>query len=467
MKPNIVWISLESVRADYTSIGNSSLSSTPNLERIADSDKGKSFQNCFAHARWTPASTTSILTGTYPSSHRVGYDSSGENIQKVPRDLSTVPELLNEQGYQSALFGGNTYVSGATGLERGFDYCDTTSREDLFSLRGAKALGHLFSNIKYNGIGLNSNTTWFKDSFREWHQYLGFQRWLKSQQKTDSPYFAYMHINNSHHPYRPPPALLKRVLDDDSLDPSKVVAANKKFNNHIWEYIAGTRTLDSEQRRAILAAYEAAIEYDDYFVGKIFDYIQSKNNTILVITGDHGELFGENGVYGHNLILHDKVLHVPLVIHGLNLQEVSQDSLIQHIDIMQTILNKVNADTSQFQGYDLTTQQREYILAERGPRKNDIENLKQINPDCNTDRFHTSALKCIRNDEWKYIQTDETGELYRLPDEETDLSAMNHREQHKLETALETERPEQIYNGAEKAEFDEEMKEHLRDMGYI
>lgn len=467
MKPNIVWISLESVRADYTSVGNPSLSSTPNLDRIADSDEGKSFQNCFAHARWTPASTTSILTGTYPSSHRVGYDSEGEDIQKVPRNLSTVPELLDDQGYRSALFGGNTYVSEATGLERGFGQCDTTSEKDLFTLRGARALGHLLWNAGYNGIGPRSDPAVFKDSFREWHQYLGFEHWLKAQTETDTPFFAYLHINNSHHPYRPPPALLKRVLDDDSLDLSEVIEANKEFSNNIWQFIAGAQTLDSEQKRVVFAAYEAAIQYDDYFVGKIFDRLQSHDNTILVVTGDHGELFGENGVYGHNLVLHDKVLHVPLVVHGLDLQDVPQDELIQHIDVMQTLLNTVGADTSQFQGYDLTTHQRKYILSERGPRGDNLKRLKDINPDCNTDQFHASALSCIRTHEWKYIQSEERTELYRLPDEETDVAAENREKQRELEEALKTERPEKTYAPAEQAEFDERMKEHLRDMGYI
>ncbi|USZ71470.1 sulfatase [Natronosalvus halobius] len=465
-KPNVLWISLESVRADYTSLGQSNDTPTPNIKRIASTDEGRYFSNCYAHAHWTPASTTSILTGTYPSSHGVGYKS-GKNITKVPRDLSTVPQLLDGQGYQTALFGGNTYVSSATGLDRGFDQCDTTSETDLFSLRGMKAFYQYIKNVRYNGIGLRTDIPTHGDSFREWHQFIGLRDWIKSCTESEMPYFGYVHINNSHHPYRPPNAVLRHTISDNDITISEVRKHSNKFSDGIMDLIANNSTLNANQRRAVLAAYEAEIRYDDYFIGKIFNYVRSQKNTIIVITGDHGELFGEKGVFGHNLILHDKLLHVPMVVYGLDLETVSDDALMQHMDVMQTILNTIGVDTTQFQGFDLNSQKRDFVIAERGPRPEDIDNLKKINSQIDDRRFHRTGVACLRSKEWKYQKSTDREELFRLPDETTDLSSEFPGKRDELEKALDERLPTDKFESSVKAEFTEQMKDQLRDMGYL
>lgn len=466
MKPNIIWISLESVRADATSLNRTTHSPTPNLARIASQNNGQWFGNCFAHAHWTPASTTSILTGVYPSSHGVGY-SDLENVTTVPDGVSTVPELLVDEGYQTALFGGNTFVSEATGLDRGFDTCENTSTADMFTSRGLEALVRHISDYRYNGLATSTNLDSHKDSLREWHQYLGLRRWADRRRGSGHPFFAYVHINNSHSPFRPPPSVLKRVLAGSDITPSKALISAKEFDDSLSEMMANGIMLNADQRQAILAAYEAEIRYDDYFVGKIFEWVQKKDDTILVVTGDHGELFGESGAYGHNMVLHDKLLHVPLVVYGLDQTDISTDTLVQHIDVMQTILNRIGADTSQFQGHDLETDQREFIIAQRGSVAHRFEKLRDINPEFDPGLFHETELDCIRSREWKYQQSGDREELFQLPDEQTDVSNQFPSKARELKQVLEDHLPVVEYDSNGQAEFDEYMKDHLQDMGYI
>jgi arylsulfatase A-like enzyme len=466
MKPNVIWISLESVRADATSLHRTACSPTPNLARIAAQDSGQRFGNCFAHAHWTPASTTSILTGVYPSSHGVGY-ADVESVTTVPDGVATVPELLADEGYRTALFGGNTFVSEATGLDRGFDTCRRTSATDMFTRRGLEALGRHIADHRYTGFATSTNVDGHKDSLREWHQYLDLRRWVSRQRGSDRPFFAYVHLNNSHSPFRPPPSVLSRVVAGSEITPEAALTSAAEFDDSLSELMANRTTLDPDQRQAVVAAYEAEVRYDDYFIGKIFECVQAGDDTILVVTGDHGELFGEGGAYGHNMILHDKLLHVPLVVYGLDLEESSTDGLVQHIDIMQTILAQIGADVSQFQGYDLRADRRGFVIAQRGSVAHRIEKFREINSAFEPDLFHETELDCIRSREWKYQRSDDREELFRLPDEQTDVSERFGEKTRELRRALRDRLPVVEYDSAERAEFNEAMKDRLRDMGYI
>lgn len=467
MRSNIIWITLESVRADYTSMGASDVSATPNINQIAAAPDGRWFDNCYSHARWTPASTASILTGTYLSTHGVGYEDTTE-VSKIPPDLSTVPELLSELGYRTGCFSGNAYVSHATGVNRGFDtFDDCNSKADVFSLSGAKTLLRYLVHSHTVGGKTSLDPARHKDCLKEWYQAANFRRWIRTQQSSEQPYFAYLHLNNSHHPYRPPLAILEECLDGSDLTPAEAISISDEYSDTIWERIATNDDLDSTEQEAILAAYEGEIRYSDYFVGEIFDYVKDRDDTVVVITGDHGELFGERGVFGHNLVLHDKILNVPLVTYGLDLPTGSSDEFVQHMDVMQTLVDTVGGDTSQFQGYNLTTENREFVIAERGPRGSDLEKLAGLNPAFDSSRYHGPGIRCLRSEEWKYQESSERAELFRLPDETTDVASEFPRKKADLADRLDALIPTTTVENTERADFDSEMRDRLRHMGYI
>lgn len=466
MRPNIVWVTLESFRADHTSLSESGVDLTPNLRRIAADREGQWFGNCYAHAHWTPASSTSILTGTYVPSHGVGYDDAVE-VTKVPPGLSTVPELLGDEGYRTACLTGNGYLS-AAGLERGFDRFDTVTKDDFVSGTGAYAAADYLFRSGFVGRGMSFDLVHhLRDCFKEWYQTVAFRRWLADSADAGSPFFAYMHLNNAHHPYRPPRPVLEQVLADSDRSPSDVVETADEYSDSIWERIADGGHLPPTEREAVLAAYEGEVRYSDRLLGRVFDYLRDRDDTVLVVTADHGELFGEAGALEHNLVLHDDLINVPLVTYGLDFPDRHGDALVQHIDVMQTVLDTVGADTSQFQGYDLRDETREFAVAHRGPRHSDIEKLRDLNPAFDTDRFHGSGIGCVRSRDWKYQRSGGRAELFRLPDESTDRSAEFPAKTGELAEVLDTHVPTERFESSERAEFDDEMEAHLRDMGYL
>ena len=469
MNPNIVWVTLESVRFDHTSFGSSDETLTPNLADIATASDGRVFENCFAHARWTPASTASILTGTYLSSHRVGYADT-TNVNKLPDELASAPELLGEVGYRTACFSENGYISPATGFDRGFDtFQYGTSTEDLLSAAGVGTVGHYLTNGREHSSKFSPNPDHHKGVVKALHQIRTGRQWIEQHANSEAPFFAYFHLNNPHHPYRPPLAVLDQVLADDDLQPKTAIEIAAAVTDNMWEVMADGCELESNQRRALAATYEAEVRYADYLVGLLFEYVRTRDDTILVITGDHGELFGESGVLGHNLVLHDKILNVPLVTYGLDLSNVEQDALVQHMDVMETLLDTAGANTEQFQGVDLTGQHREFVLAERGPRPSDIEKLNELNPEFDPSRFSSDHIRCIRCNDWKYLSDPERAQLFVLPDESQNRIDEYPERTNELETQLENRLPSTEFGvvGTERAEFDEEMRDHLRDMGYL
>ena len=116
--PSILWLSLESVRADHTSLCGYARRTTPFLESLSQEPTAVTFDPMIASSMWTPASTASLLTGTHLSTHQLGQDGRAEYPPSSA--LDTLPERLSDVGYQTALFTANDYISSKTGLSRGF-----------------------------------------------------------------------------------------------------------------------------------------------------------------------------------------------------------------------------------------------------------------------------------------------------------------------------------------------------------
>lgn len=436
---------------------------TPTLQRLSAREDAHWFGNCFAHARWTPASTASILTGTSLSTHGVGLESG--DVRRIPETLRTVPELLGAEGYRTGCVSTNGYLSRATGIDRGFDRFLWPSKRDV-----PRNLG---SVVRY-ATAVRNHWRLPLDAKR---RNLTFRlaadtamNWLDDFARSSDPFFLYMHCNNPHHPYSPPHPYLEEYLSDVDLTPSEAIEIAGRVSENLWELMADGCPLTDTEWEALRATYDAEIVNADRLVGEVLDHLDSidAGNTVVVVTGDHGELFGENGLLGHNLSLHDGLLHVPMVVRGLDGVADRTDGLVQHIDVMQTALERMGAPTEGFQGVDLVEESREYAFAQRGPRADDVERLRSLNPDYETDRLHVSTLHAIRSLEYKYLKSDDRSELFSLPDETTDV-----RDAHPDVAARMDERLEEwlrtVDDGVrgERAEFTDAMEEQLRQLGYL
>jgi len=474
--PDVVWISLESVRADHTSLGGYERDTTPNLRRIVEAG-GVYYPSTFATARWTPAVSTSMLTGTYQSTHRVGWDDT-RTVRRVPDDLRTLPERLRDLGYRTALFSSNPYVSPATGLDRGFDRVHLPpTKDDLKSGTGARTALRYATTFARDGAGFTTGLKWHKNCILPTYQAETLKAWIRGYAAEDEPFFVYTHMNSSHHPYDPPLKVLERFMGDLDMTPQETIDHAKTFTNNIWEVVANGCELSERDRTALFAVYDAEIYLADRFVGELFDLVRrSGRPTVFVVVGDHGELFGEQGMLGHNVTLHDGLVHVPLVTYGLDGVAAAAEGLVQPIDVTRTLVASLGGDVSGFQGVDLRDVElggegpgaREYALFQRGPRARDLNTILEYNPAFDRP-YHVEAIDAIRSTEWKYCRSADRIALYRLPDEETDVSDAFPDVVAELDAALDAAIPEENYADpdAAAAEFDDTMRRHLVDLGYL
>lgn len=229
-RPNIIWLTLESARADRTTMAGHDRDTTPNLSRIASSSDGVWFPNCFAHARWTPESTTSILTSTYPSTHRIGFE--GADPGQLSADLPTIPERLAERGYRTAMVTGNGYTAPIIGLDERFDDFEFPMREDLRSTVGAEAAIEYLTDFSTYGVAELSPMK-LKRAVIPLFRAVVLKRRLKSLAQSDSPFFLYAHMNNLHSPYRPPLSFLEPFADDLRMSSEQAV----RFAQHVNDTI--------------------------------------------------------------------------------------------------------------------------------------------------------------------------------------------------------------------------------------
>jgi uncharacterized sulfatase len=457
--PNVIWLTLDSVRADHTSMAGYRRDTTPNLQRIATNPEGTNFPDCIASSNGTPVSSASILTGTQPSRHQVKI-----SAEFLPSELDTVPELFGERGYRTACLSRNAYLGPGLGLDRGFDRFELIVSSSLYRAVPPSTLVKWLVNIRKHSAGFTT------DASKHATPYLMndvLKRWLREFERDEDPFFLYAHYNEPHRPFYPPLPYHDTYTDEIEMSPDEAAETAMRVHRENDAIVANGCTLSEVEWDALHAMYDAEISYTDEMVGRLYDFVQSRDlgETVFVVTADHGEHFGERGELAHVLGLDDAVTNVPLVVDGL--PEASSDGVVQHIDVMKTLVAMAGGRTEQFQGVDLRHEAREYAISQRGPT--DFQRFLTHNENFDTSRFPASLTSAFRNTEFRYLTADDRTELYRLPDEETDVSASEPDVAAEFEAyAEEWLRTEGTPVGtAESGRLTDGMRRQLRDLGYV
>ena len=290
---------MDTVRADRLSLHGYGRETTPNLKRLAGS--GIRFDQAQATAPWTLPSHASMFTGLWP--HQTGV-SENRPLDSAP---PTVAEFLAGHGYLTAGFVGNTYFCNSWyGLGRGFSHYEDFYDEDVAvsvseTLRSS-SLGRGVVNLARlpleAGRGRKSAAQ-INDDFLEW---------LSGQEK-GRPFFAFLNYFDAHSPYVPP-ADCDRHFGRRAETPAELALLQDWENRPKQNVPESDATLASD-------AYDDCIGYLDAQIGKLIDELKRRGvleNTLVVITSDHGEEMGEHGLFGHGRSLYSQELHVPLVV---------------------------------------------------------------------------------------------------------------------------------------------------------
>lgn len=464
-QPNVLWITLESTRWDHTSLGGYGPDTTPNLRRIANRRRARSFDRCFSEGIWTRSVSASILTGTYPSHHGAGM-----SRRTIPDSLATVPELLGREGYRTVAVSPNANLSSATGLDRGFDEFVWLDRSELVENVGLRTIAKFLLNIRRHGAGITTDTRRHNTGYMMTDV---AKRWLR-RHGDDAPFFMYLHYGDPHHPYYPPRPLFRREAERHGLDSRAAAELVLDHHANLDQRVAEGLPYTDSEWETLVGLYDAGVEYVDRLVGHLVDALESATSaeTILVVTADHGELLGEQGLLGHKVSVHDALARVPMVVDGLDAALDDDGDLVQHIDVMGAVLDAAGADTGQFQGVRLGTEPRSQALIQRGWDRCEkhLDTYRDRGESFDTDRFHVGDLSAIRTREFKLLRGDERTTLHRPPDETTDVSDRYPEVASDLDARL-TEWLDAIGTPPEAAGEDDDLsaaaRRQLADLGYL
>jgi arylsulfatase A-like enzyme len=292
--PNVLLIVLDTLREDHLSAYGYARQTTPRLDRLAA--EGTLFERAFATASWTLPSHASIMTGRYPAEH-------GAGGSPLDDRYTTLAEYLSTHGYATAGFVANAYYCGPrTGLGRGFDtyeaYFASVTDMAWHTVYG-KMLLRLLTRVGYYDIPGRKRAG---DVNRE------FLAWLDTARP--APFFAFLNYLDVHDPYIAPPPYGTRYSPHSN--------TGDRVNSELFPRdFTGARQLSSEEIQNEIDGYDAALTYLDANLGALFDQLASRrllDRTLIIVASDHGESFGNHGLYGHGNSMYRDLIHVPLIM---------------------------------------------------------------------------------------------------------------------------------------------------------
>jgi arylsulfatase A-like enzyme len=296
-RPSLLLIVLDTVRVDAVSAYGEVDGTTPALDELAS--RGTRYTRAFAPAPWTLPSHATLFTGLRADEHRVAMPGHTE----LPIEFETLAELLGEAGYETAAFSENVIVSDLFGLLRGFEVRETAA---------------LNSENQEQSIDASSS----------------FRAWL-DRRDSDQPFFAFVNILDAHRPYTVrsqnpwvPEAASKWAIQDRHAAPERQICGALPTVQQIeiqrGLYLGDVHAADRKLSKILAAARTAAGE----------------RPLITVVTSDHGELFGEDKLLGHEFSVHSSLLRIPLVVHGAGGQPNTViDIPVGLEDLMPTMLS--------------------------------------------------------------------------------------------------------------------------------
>ena len=466
--PNVIWLTLDSVRADHTSVHGYGRRTTPEMERIATAPQGDAFDHCFSHAIWSQPSITSMLTGTYPSYHGAGLQN-----EVLPPEVTPVSERFGRAGYTTAGLSINPFFSQATGLERGFDrFRAITSAQDFLTPDSVVPGLKFLRRIRSHSAGFTTEVSKHRQDYVVNEI---AKRWISDLSDGDDPFFMYAHYQGAHYPYYAPPRWVDEFVEGRTeMSTEEAMAFAYERSGNIYREIANGCSYTDDEWEALRAVYDASVAYSDWLVGELFDHLQKLRleNTVFVITADHGDLLGEHGLISHNLSTDDALLHVPAVTYGFPEVGDRVDEVVQHIDLMGTLASAGGASTDGMAGYDLREESRPFAVSQRGMETRDrtFERAQEFNPEFTSHPdVHDPLVTVFRTAEYKYLRSDDRTELFDLPDETVDVSDDHPEVRARFDGWYDEWHDE--YGGSiesdASANHSDAAKQRLEDLGYV
>lgn len=482
-KQNVVLIVMDTVRSKSFCRSNTKTKSKNN----SFFSNSTSCVQAFSAAPWTLPSHASLLTGVTSSRH--GAHAGHKHLDST---LITLPEVLQDHGYETVGVSNNTWISEEFGFNQGFEtfhknwqyiqsdtdlgkIAQTEEGIDIFT-EAAKEVskGNPITNIanaiygqffrRANDDGTARTNKWIND-------------WVTTRDDS-RPFFLFVNYLEPHLEYQPPEPYAREHLP-------KGVSYKEAMNvsQDAWGYITGKVKLTSEDFEILRALYRAEISYLEVKIEEVIDLLKTEydwDDTLFIITSDHGENIGDHDLMDHQYSLYDTLLHVPLYVHGGPFESSKIDNIIQLHDIPPTIIDclDINAPEArkQFQGISFhpnAKKTREYAMAEYMAPQPSMDALETKIRDLPEHIYkYDRSLRAIRTDKYKYIRgSDGSQELYDIQNdyaEQNDIVSIEKGVVKRLDSTIDDwlDSFEQA-KSKNSVSMDEDTKSRLEDLGYL
>lgn len=311
--PNVLMITVDTLRADHLSSYGYPRETSPNIDRLAAN--GIRFDQPIVQWPKTGPSFASIFTSTYPKDNGI--------VRKIgdrlPDKFRMLAEILQREGYATHAVVANGALASDFNFDQGFDsYLETWKADESTELdpNGAAAVTR-------------------------------HARQLIDTLDPGKPFFLWVHYLDPHFPYAPPEPWRDRFQDDEFFDPTVPLHVSRQHPSQQMMGIGFEQMLDGQENLAFYEArYDAEIAYADEFIGELLSTLNSKNlmqNTLTVFTSDHGESLGEHQYFfDHGRFAFQTCLRVPLILNfpGVIPTAVDQDP-VELIHLLPTILELI------------------------------------------------------------------------------------------------------------------------------
>jgi len=295
-RPNVILISIDSLRADHLGCYGYARPTSPSIDRLAA--EGALFEHVMSSTSWTLPAHAAMFTGLPDSVH--GCD---RNTRILAPARATLAERFQGSGYRTAGFWSGPYLHPRFGLAQGFDEYTSCTGYEVYSAsdirpdtgtaperpKGQERADHLSHGDVTSGLVLER-----------------VERWLRARER--APFFLFVHLWDVHYDYIPPPPY------DSMFDPEY---QGPRDGRDLVSVARSDEPLPARDLEHVIALYDGEIAWTDRHVGRLLDLLDElglAQGTVVALTADHGEEFYEHGRFGHRKALFDESVRVPLVI---------------------------------------------------------------------------------------------------------------------------------------------------------
>jgi arylsulfatase A-like enzyme len=455
--PNVLLITMDTVRADHTSLYGYARDTTPHLRAYANS--ATLYKNSYSASNWTLPSHYSIFTGLYPAEHGGRCSASAPGIfPESSGNPKFLAELLGQQGYVTmATVANNVMLETTSKLAHGFQYYRSFHPKNdggsplPFSFRAlVLRMDRLLfpSRHQYDAFGIASEVTGTAE------------RLLDAVAVSRRPFLLFVNYMDAHAPYNPPPPYDTAFGDSGPWIPG--IFVTKEF----LKVRSGKGQIDPQTRQNFINRYDGGIKFEDEQIYQLLRHLKSlglDDNTIVIITSDHGEAFGEHTTVEHSASLYQDQIAVPLIVKfpGQKIGEVVEHP-VSGVDLFPTILNAAELPKPKgIAGADLKLVDRPTPV---------VAEMSQCYSKDQIPRRFEGEKFAIMEGSWKFILTASgRREMYSLPSDPMEIHDKS-REFDEIRRGLETKMSRYFTSitrpAGKSAKISKEHHERLKSLGY-